>query len=424
MKKVLILSYFSPPSSFAGSFRIRGWLDHFYKFGYYPVLITRHWEAEDKDFTAITKFAGIETEVNEYYSIYRLPYRGTIRDRLIDRFGAKATWAGKFFSVFQVLGQNFMLRSIPYRNIYEFSRKYLKEHPDVRYIITSGRPFIHFWFAHLLNKEFEGVKWVADYRDAWNTDITIEESLPRKVQRFFEKSRELKWTKSASLVTTVSDGLCKELSQFLKREVFVVYNGFEPNDFNGSEFISSVSNQFLIIYNGTLYQGQPVNRFLKVFKIIALKFQGRINLKLVFAGTRPNTSVEAFIKENPELDIEITERIARNEIIRLQKSAQLLLMVGHEKQKGVVSSKIFEYFGIGKPVFLYPGDDDVLTRLLQETKGGFICNDEYESVSLLEKLVYEYLTTGKVAFEPEIEAIMKYTRENQTHNLASLLDKL
>jgi hypothetical protein len=184
MKKVLIVSYFSPPSNFAGSYRVRGWLDHFHKFGYHPVLITRHWKGSETEFTAISEETDILLEENNTSTIIRLPYRGSLRDRIVARAGAKAAWLGKVFSLFQVVGQNFFLFCIPYRNLYYQARKYLRDNPDVEFVLTTGRPFVQFRFAHLLKKEFPNIRWIADYRDPWNSDITIDESFSRRVQRF------------------------------------------------------------------------------------------------------------------------------------------------------------------------------------------------------------------------------------------------
>ncbi|MFW5700794.1 MAG: hypothetical protein ACOCWM_03805, partial [Cyclobacteriaceae bacterium] len=113
MKKVLILSYFFPPANFAGSYRIYAWARHLYKFGYHPVVITRHWAENETDYTAISAEKDIELEEHEHYTVYRLPYKGSIRDRLVNRFGPKAKFLGKIFSFFQVIGQNYFLRSIP-----------------------------------------------------------------------------------------------------------------------------------------------------------------------------------------------------------------------------------------------------------------------------------------------------------------------
>jgi hypothetical protein len=423
MKKLLIISYFFPPGNFAGSYRIKGWADYFYKFGYFPIVITRHWDENSTEFTSISKKEGVIKEEFGNYTVYRLPYKGSIRDRLINRFGSKALYIGKIFSLFQVIGQNYFLRSIPYRNIYDFSRQLIKENSDINIVLTSGRPFVHFKFAYLLKKEFQKIKWIADYRDPWNSDITIDDSLDRRIQRVFEKSREFKWVKSASLITTVSPQLSEELASFLEKPVEVIYNGFEPKDYLSQDTHALDKNIFKIVYNGTLYPGQNVLPFLKVFKKIVGIFNGRIYFKLVFAGTLSNKTVEKFIKKNPGLDIEITSRISKGAIIDLQKKAQLLLMIGHEKQKGVISSKVFEYFGVGRPIFLFPTDNGILEKLIHETQTGFICKSVKEAVEKLTDIVNFFIDTNVLYF-PKDSQVLKYTRENQTKILASLMKEL
>ena len=51
-------------------------------------------------------------------------------------------------------------------------------------LLISGNPFVQFKFGYDLNKQF-GIKWIADYRDDWNTSEL--ESNFGKVKQFVDK---------------------------------------------------------------------------------------------------------------------------------------------------------------------------------------------------------------------------------------------
>jgi hypothetical protein len=44
MKKVLILSYYFPPSGFVGGERTYSWYKYLNEIAYYPIVITRQWD--------------------------------------------------------------------------------------------------------------------------------------------------------------------------------------------------------------------------------------------------------------------------------------------------------------------------------------------------------------------------------------------
>lgn len=55
MKKILIISYFYPPSNFVGGERTQFWAENLNKFGYYPIILTRTWDKNQTDITITPK---------------------------------------------------------------------------------------------------------------------------------------------------------------------------------------------------------------------------------------------------------------------------------------------------------------------------------------------------------------------------------
>ena len=85
MTKVLVLSYFFPPCSLTASNRVYGIVSNMHRFGLYPVVITRHWESKStgqEDLLKSTKKT-MEHVCYQGYEVYYLPYRSSLRDRLL-----------------------------------------------------------------------------------------------------------------------------------------------------------------------------------------------------------------------------------------------------------------------------------------------------------------------------------------------------
>ena len=171
MKKILIISYFFPPCNLTASQRADSWAKNLHKFGYYPIVITRNWNHDIKNPFDTMKSSGekVQHTKKESYEVYHLPYRANYRDEIYVKYeNSKFVLFRRLLTFFELLSQNFSNYFIPFKNIHRFTEDYLKNNNDIQGLIISGNPFILFKFGYLLKKKF-GIKWLADYRDEWNT---------------------------------------------------------------------------------------------------------------------------------------------------------------------------------------------------------------------------------------------------------------
>ena len=425
MKKVLIISYFFPPGNFAGSYRIKAWAEHLHKFGYYPIVVTRHWRDNETDYTAISEEKEIKKEEYGHYTVYRLPYKGSFRDRLVKRFGLKAIPWGRFFSFFQVIGQNYFLRSIPYRNIYYFSKQLLKENPDIKLVLTSGRPFIHFRFAYLLKKEFPYIEWVADYRDPWNSCSNIKNSFKLKFLKMLETPLEKRWSKNAVFFTAVSEGLKKSVQEIVGHKVgYVVFNGFE--NFIECEERAENQQELRISYVGSLYTQQRIEVFLEGFRDLVKNYP-RSKIKLIFWGlgseVKQKQRVRNFLNGFEDY-YQINPWLEKKQLKKQLCRSDFFLIAGIPERKGTLTAKIFDYFSFRKPIILCPTDNDILEEEIKRTKSGVILKNSEEVFKWLDETYKGWLKSGVIPFEGDIELIKEFTYEKQVKRLVSFLDQI
>ena len=177
MRRVLIITYYWPPSGGSG---VQRWLKmskYLPENGWQPVIYTAddaEYPVEDK---SLEKDVAPETEVIrrpivEPYSFYKkflgIKKGEKVKAGFINE-GAKKTGWKESLSVW-LRGNLFIpdARCWWIKPSVRYLKKYLKEHP-VDAMISTGPPHSMHLIARALHKKFN-IPWVADFRDPW-TDI-------------------------------------------------------------------------------------------------------------------------------------------------------------------------------------------------------------------------------------------------------------
>lgn len=430
MKKILIISYFFPPANFAGSYRLISFAKYLHQFGWYPIVITRQFKEGTANFYDLAESVGDDTihEIYEGYEVYRLPYQANLRDRLLHKYkDDKWVWLRKALSFFELLLQNFTIRVIPYRNFYAFGLHLLRQNPDIKAILASGSPYQLFYFCHKLHQK-TGVPWIADYRDEWTTEpIKTARSVAERLLDQLNQSAERRFLRSAADFVTVSDAGQQNIQRFTGLPGHVVLNGFEPAEVKKDASVR-MPEAFTIVFNGTLYPTQPVEFFIRPLLTWIDRQTAVPKIKCRFVGIEalPEQAnrVKKLIK-GYESFFELTNRVSKQEVLRAQHQAHLLLMIAHHQQKGIPSSKIFEYIGLGRPLLLCPSDEDILEQILSGYNLASICRSEEEVIRLIDQFYQLHLQgTFESAFQPDSQFQLRYTREGQAQYLGKVLDKV
>lgn len=426
MQKIIIISYFSYPCNLTAARRVDGWAKYLNLYGYYPVIISRNWENKIKIPADVLEPSGTSLihEKHQNYEIFYLPHKGTLRNWTYSKFkNTPFKFLFKMLTFSGLILENFFIKAVSFINIYNFSRSYLKQNPEINKVIISGNPFIQFKFGYLLKKEFN-ISWIADYRDDWNTsEINSNQGLLQKTISKLQQKSEKKWVSSASCITSVSTHYVKKISEFVHKPGYVLLNGFDESDISTPN-IHTKEDEFIITYNGTLYPTQPIELFLKAIKkVITIHKDAKI--KLQFPGLAFDKLQEARVKncmKGFEEHLLITERLAHEKVIDLQKQSHLLLMIAHENIKGIPSSKLYEYIGLKKPILLCPSDKDIIENTLNDTGLGIICKSEEDVVKEIGALILKHKQKLPLISNPDENRIDSYSRKNQAFKLSEILD--
>jgi glycosyltransferase involved in cell wall biosynthesis len=126
-------------------------------------------------------------------------------------------------------------------------------------VISTGGPYSTHLVGYILKRRGKADRWGVDWRDLW-TDNHIYPGLP--LVRMVERYAEHKFHQHADVITTVSEPLAAKLRLKAGNKVKVIYNGFDPEDYENLPVarIFPEDGVFRIVYTGTLYPGKDIGR--------------------------------------------------------------------------------------------------------------------------------------------------------------------
>ena len=83
--------------------------------------------------------------------------------------------------------------------------------------------------------------------------------------------------------------------------------------------------------------------------------------------------VKSLIKEL-ERNLVISNRISKQEVLDIQLSSHLLVMVNHTGLNGIPSSKLYDYLSLQCRIMDVNWDYDIVDETVLNLKTGYICN--------------------------------------------------
>ena len=420
-KNVLLISYYWPPSGGAGVHR---WLRFSKYFKENNVDLTVYCP-DDAAWPVID--TALNSQVSENLTI--------IRRKIFEphKYLGKGGKKGVGFSQEKKPGllQRFIIwvrgnLFIPDSRVFwiksstHFLSKYLKEHPEIDTIISTGPPHsMHVIGANLKKKL--GVKWIADFRDPW-TDIDFYQDL-KLGKRAHEKQTRLEkmCLTLADEVITVSKSCAEGLSAIGNRAVHVVTNGYEFPDFNASEI--KLDERFSIVHLGSMpYARNPESLWKALKELLAETPKLKDHLSINLIGSADYKVLESAEKYGLKSFVEIIPPVDHAESIELQRKAQLLLLSANNtgNVKGILTGKFFEYLGAKRPIITIGDKNSDLEDAMSSTDAG--CFETFEESNTLKSFLaisFEKYLDGNLYHEPK--NIEQFSSQKLARKITELL---
>ena len=289
------------------------------------------------------------------------------------------------------------------------------------WVITTGPPHsVHLIGAALSKKH--ALKWLADFRDPW-TGIHYHNKL-RLLPYALKKHQSLEQMvcQQADLLVATSPSTAISLDLLAgKQKTHCITNGYEPL----AQLPSQLRNPegFVMAHIGALLEERnPSGLWAAIAELVveSPEFAAGFSLKLIGHVAPSVSAAIAAHKVQPW----VTEQGYRphHEARIAQWSADVLLLVEASQPwaSEIIPGKFFEYLETQKPILALGPDRWDVHQILSQTDSGFYAEstDVTRIKSLIRKL-WQHHMDGQPATRPT--GIDGYTRQNRTHQLATLL---
>lgn len=442
MKRVLIITYYWPPTGGSGVQRWVKFAKYLPEEGWQPVIYTPENPEQLAVDTSLSAEIPAEVEVLKTHIVE--PYE------LYKKFLRKSGHSKEVVEVNPVNAQNKSLaqkvamwvrgnffrpdpRCLWIRPSVKFLKKYLKEHP-VDLIVSTGPPQSMHLIGRKLARE-TGLPWIADFRDPWTKIFYFKHLSMTRLTERWHKKMEKKVLDEASVVVAVSPLVQQEFQAMTQTPVELITNGFDECDFR-SESTEDDCNvrlasggpdrDFVITHTGLFAaDGNPT----MLWKVLAEKCSHNEAfakaLKIRFVGKTDDAILESLRSEGLESHLTDLGYQPHAVAVEEQRNASLLILPLRKEPeyKAVLPGKLFEYLASWRPVLGIGQPDGAMSMILNTTKTGVVLDwEDKTSLDRYIELCWHNHLKGKLTVEDA--DISQFTRRNLTRRMAQLFDSI
>lgn len=236
-------------------------------------------------------------------------------------------------------------------------------------VIATHSPYINIVVAYLYCRLHKNVKLWLDFRDLWSANHLATGIL---FFSWIEKKIEKLALRRADIISTVSEGLGKEISVLSGgKKITLIYNCPAQLSVQSSGIKKPDSKTLTFCYTGTIYSGwrdpSPLFAMLK-----HLEKNEKITPAIVrfcVASRNPGNLIDLAKKFEVLEFVDFKGALSRNDAIALQAKSDILVLLetSAPSAAGVLTGKIFEYLATEKPILLIgPGKDSELYTLINK----------------------------------------------------------
>lgn len=421
MQKVLIVTYYWPPSAGGG---VQRWLKlaaHLPEFGIEPVIFTPENPAFNlRDISLLKDIPpGLEVWKFPIWEPVKLlgkanqPFQGQVLEKKKKGFLDRMTIFLRA-TLFIPDPRLFWVR--PSVN---FLQKMIETN-EIGTVITTGPPHS----MHLIGrglKQKTGVKWVADFRDPWSQWDILDKLGVKGWARRRHQVLERKVIKDADLLITVSPSWEADLKALGATKTFVLTNGFDR--VSPQESVESHAGNFIISHIGMLNEMRnPRGLWLALAQLCQDHPEFASDLKIYLAGI-PSEKVTASIEAYPELKekLVVDGYLSYDDANKKMRRSGILLLVMNDSQnaKGHIPGKLFEYLAAERPVLAIGDPEGDSAGILRETRAGH-CH-RYDDVTAIKNDIQQRYLDFKAGKRFKPVTIDKYSRRTLAMKLAERL---
>lgn len=423
MKKVLIITYYWPPSGGAGVQRWLKFAKYLPEFGWQPVILTvdpQYASYPQRDESLANEIGPdclvYTTKSFELYNLYKLisgkkevPYGGF----------ANESKEGLLQKVSKFLRGNFLLPD-PRKGWNKYALKKAEElirEFNIETVVTTSPPHST-QLIGLKLKRRHNIRWIADLRDPWTDIYYYHQFKHTALARSIDRNYERQVIEQADVVVSVSEDVKRIFAEksrlSIAAKTVVIPNGYDEEDFKLKDIPAEIRK--IITYTGTISEAYDVDKLLDA--LVRLDEKLKAQLLIRFVGKIPITVEQRF--RDTGLDIELVGYVDHPKSIEYLLRSDILLLVIPKvaNNKGILTGKFFEYMASQKPILAIGPVDSDLTKIILETNCGRIF--DYSDSEGMIRFIQNVFDPEIASVKPETTEL--YSRRELTNRIAGLFD--
>lgn len=423
-KKILIITYYWPPSGGPGVQRWLKFVKYLPEFGVQPIVYipenpTYPIVDENLSKEVSEKAIILKHEIFEPYQLASLFSKNKTK-KISSGIIPNQKKQSLLDKVFLWIRGNFF---IPDARIFwvkpsvAYLEKYILEN-DIDTIITSGPPHS----LHLIGLELKqklNVKWFADFRDPWTT-IGYHKSL--RLSNYAankHKSLESQVLNTADTIIVTSKTTKAEFEAITTKPIAVITNGYDTEKVDKE----ALDSKFSLAHIGSfLSERNPLILWESLVELINEIPDFKSNLEIKLIGAVSQEVLEKISEFGLNSYLNNLGYVSHSEAIAHQRKSQVLLLIeiNSEDTKSIIPGKLFEYMVSNRPIIAIGPSGSDFAEIITTTNTGvfFDYSEKMKLKSVLLGFYNQYLD-GKL--QSNAVGLQQYSRKSLTEKLVELI---
>lgn len=433
LKRVLIITYYWPPSGGIAVLRCLKFAKYLRDYGWEPVIFTArdaHYptfdDSNDRDLPPDLEV--IRQPIWEPYAWYK-KFMGKPADENVNNvFYTDEQDGGWKHRLAVWVRSNFFIPDARATWINGSVRRltdYLQQHP-VDAILSDGPPHSNTRIATRVSKR-TGIPWLADFQDPW-TQVDYYQMLdltPWGRRRHERMEQEA--FRQAKLTTIVSPSWKRDLESIGAKNVRVLYWGYDPDDFAG--LTRRPHAKFTLTHLGIMgHDRNPESLFAAVRQLMEEVEGFATDFELRLYGQVDHRVHQSIEQHGISEVVDYRGTISRAEALQETLDSQLLLLLLNQQDNaaGRIPGKLFEYLAARRPILTFGPTDSDVAAILKDTRSGSVFPYGIAPAGPAQYLrdAYHEYKKGVVAVPTDEERIRKYSHPVLVEQLARWLDEI